>query len=349
MNDITYPIELNTDLKKLGAVYNLLEQARLEYNRQSAIAAADGKYAGKFRQYGGVYRVKQEKLLAEYRTLKQKIRLAAYTDAEWKALSFDEQSVLDGTLYGDKAALQQTATLATSTALTELKAVDLDSLDSLPANDPIENFTTYTEVDSGTDITVTAPKVDVVTMDIGANSSVYKSYGAAHFGNFTHKFEIYISASSGGAAFLGHWGLSNAAASTIADIVTANIGMAIFFSSPPNDILTIKDWENDLSDQTGNGVASEGVLYYLTIDRSGTTTTARIHTVDYYGEPGSVELDTLTFTSSATAYEFVMACLSRDSGTGANVSAYTQNLDLQEAVGGGGSGGFAAGAAKLLG
>ncbi len=328
---ITYPSSADTDLKKLGAVLNLREQMRLEYNRQSAVAVKDAK-AGKFRQYGKVYQAKQETLLAEYRTLKQKIRLAAYTDLEWQALSFDEQEVLDRTLYGDKATLQQTATLATSEALSELKAIDLVSLDSLAGSDPLEDFTGYTEVDSGTDITVTSTKVDVVTMNRAANSSVYKDAGAAHFGDFTHKFEIYISFATDADSIHGHWGLSNAAASTIQDIVTANIGMAFFYSIAATDILKIKDWENDLSDQTGEGVASDGVLYFITIDRSGTTTTARIHTTDYYGEPGSSEVDTLTFTSSNTTYRYVMACLSRDAAGVTPTSFYTQNLDLQEAV-----------------
>ncbi len=324
MNDVTYPIELNTDLKKLGAAINLLEQMRVEYNRQSALALKVSK-ADKFRQYGEVYRVKQETLLAEYRTLKQKIRLAAYTDKEWQELSFDEQEALDRTLYGDKATLQQTATLATSEALTELKTIDLDSLDSLAGSDPLEDFTTYTEVDSGADITVTSTKVDVSSMDRGADSHVSKSFGASHFGDFEHRFEVLISAQTG-SAIHGHWGLANAA-SNLEDLIIANVGMAYYFTV---NIHKIKDWENDASDQTTE--LSLSTLYYVTMSRSGTTTTARIHTTDYYGEPGSVEVDTLTYTSSSTAYQYVMVTLSRGSSSGSPTSFYTQNLDLQEAV-----------------
>ncbi len=325
MYGITYPPELDNDLDKLGAVYNLLEQMRLEYNRQSAIAASDMKYKGKLKSYSQIYRVKQETLLAEYRTLKGAIRLAKYKVKKWQSLSEKKQSKLEATLYGDKTLLKGITTLATSEALTELLAMDLDSLASIPGSDPLEDFTGYAEVDSGADITVTSTKVDVSSMDRGAVSHVSKSFGASHFGDFEHRFEVLISAQTG-SAIHGHWGLANAA-STLADIITANVGMAYFFTV---NIHKIKDWENDASDETG--ALSLSTLYYVTMSRSGTTTTARIHTTDYYGEPGSVEVDTLTYTSSSTAYQYVMACLSRDSSSGSPTSFYTQNLDLQEAA-----------------
>ena len=38
MAEITYPAEIKTDYDKLGAVYSLREQMRLEHNCQGAIA-----------------------------------------------------------------------------------------------------------------------------------------------------------------------------------------------------------------------------------------------------------------------------------------------------------------------
>ena len=50
--DIKYPPDMDTDYEKLEAIYSLLEQMRLEHNRQHDIYASDpDKYYGKWLEY----------------------------------------------------------------------------------------------------------------------------------------------------------------------------------------------------------------------------------------------------------------------------------------------------------
>ena len=56
-----------------------------------------------------------------------------------------------------------------------------------------EDFTTYTEVDEDGDITITALKVDWVTMRRDAETYVYKDFNPNYFGDFEFQYELNIS------------------------------------------------------------------------------------------------------------------------------------------------------------
>ena len=180
MPDITYPIELDTDSKRLAAVYRLLEELRIEHNRVGGIARADWvKHEGRWQTYGKQFDAKQAPLLIEQRWLKNLIRRANYTDAEWEKVDLSDSDY--ELLFGDKGALRKIPTLATTPLLDALKAIDFLTLEG-EFVDPLEDWTTYTEVDTSNVLTVAANTITVVNLTRTSDSWVYKDFGASHFG-----------------------------------------------------------------------------------------------------------------------------------------------------------------------
>ena len=83
LSKITYPIQLNTELKKLGAVYRLIEELRLEHNRVGAIVLADwGSHEGRWQMYQKQFATKQSPLLIEQRRLRASNKTIIGTESE---------------------------------------------------------------------------------------------------------------------------------------------------------------------------------------------------------------------------------------------------------------------------
>jgi len=197
----------------------------------------------------------------------------------------------------------------------------------------IEDFTTYTEVDSGGDITVTASKIDVSSMQKQATSYVYKDYGAGYFDtSLEHDVDITIASASAG-AWGGYWAVNNTA-ETMVQMDTNNRGIAGFLyrftGAPLNYGLYIRAFDNaNDSDNMQIGLA---VPYerYLTIKRIGTTVTVDIYT----DASRTTKEDTITCTSSANNYSKIFGCVSN--GTAGQTQAYTydmENLNLSPSRG----------------
>ena len=63
---VIYPSKIKTDKDKLFACYSLIEQMRLEHNRQGVIAKADWKkYSLKWKEYSPIYHDKIKWILHE--------------------------------------------------------------------------------------------------------------------------------------------------------------------------------------------------------------------------------------------------------------------------------------------
>lgn len=131
---IYYPPNINTDRKKLYAVYSILEQMRVEHNRQYEVYM-DSEGVVTERQwliYIQIFRSKQLPLLQEQNRLRLAIRQAMYDDIEWGVLGHIDndvafQAVLKA-LWGDKEKEKVKPTNATSDLLDELMAIDLITL-----------------------------------------------------------------------------------------------------------------------------------------------------------------------------------------------------------------------------
>ncbi len=332
---VIYNTELKTDKEKLASVFSLIEQLRLEHNRQGALARSDwGKYQDKWYVYalrprrlgGNLFTQELLPLLQESNRLKGIIRKANYTDSEWKALAFEERVSANQTLFGDKAALKELPTRATSPYLDNSKTIELGKVTPFSVPDPFQDFTGYTEVDEDTDITVTSTKIDVVTMRRDALSYVRSpDFGAGHFGDFEHLITFYQT-SGDRYSIASFWAVSNGS-NTIQQMDTNNEGMdARIYNVAGANVpeMYILDSTNDNADSyTG----TNATIYYCTFERSGTTLTNKI-----YDDSGRTNLlDTPTITCGATTYRYVYGLQSRESGT-ESITIYSENLDIQEFV-----------------
>jgi len=189
----------------------------------------------------------------------------------------------------------------------------------------LEDFRTYTEVDADADITVTQTKCDVSSMRRDADSHVYKDMGVGHFGDFEHKFTMRCSAHQLSSSS-GVWGLSNGA-HTIGDKYTADVGLMVYCYDSSNQItVNLQDAGTALNARQNIVV---NTTYYCTVDRSGTTLRLRI-----YSDAARTTLKwTLSGVCVNTTFRYIEAVQSRESADAdaANtISAYVEDLDLQE-------------------
>jgi hypothetical protein len=330
MADITYPTTIKTDFEKLCAVYSLVEQMRLEHNRQGEIARGDwGGYRDKWYLYGlrperlggNVFWGKMLPLVQEYNRLREEIRKATYTDEQWRAFSDEDREVASLELYGDRAVEKEKPTEATTALLDELKAVALDSLGGKVTPDPTEDFTTYTEVDPNSKISVTSSKVEFDDLSTGTTAYVRKSFGAEHFGDFEHLLEFGKPDSPVGKYHSGlYWAVAD-------DYPTKqsmydNDNGILIYTWAQGDNLWFIDAENSTSD--GSNITRQ-ITYYLTVERSGTTAICKIYTDS---ERTNLH-DTLSVTCTTTKYEYVYAPANYGHDS-YSIYGYVANLDLQE-------------------
>jgi hypothetical protein len=205
-----------------------------------------------------------------------------------------------------------------------------------------EDFTTYTEVDAGSDITVdSAVKVswsDLYTrQDTGY---LYKDKGVNHFdGDFTHKFEC-ICSSKIGDALLAFWMLSNTVGD-VKDAEDANDDFLVFTQSGHTITLYLRIYENGSVVDSDSWACSLATLYYVEIvrdDDGGVNNTGRVTAYIRTGSHSGSLQATLTADCSAgeqNDYRNVYAVATYDYDVGLSVAAgYTQNLDLGEAPAG---------------
>ncbi len=327
---IVYPAGVATGKEKLTkAVYPLLEQMRLEHNRQHDIyAASPEKYRKKWLTYIKRFREKQRPLLREQNHLRDTIRRAVYTDKEWLSLnSPNPDDALFVSLFGNRAAERVEPTLATSPLLDELKAIELDKLGDTPGIDPYEDFENdYTEDDDAGSYSVSG-NVITITDQEGSDDAdyVYKDHGADHFGDFEHLVEINL-VSSDTDMYLYFWALQNA----VSDY-PANPGLYVFMRGRPSSAayVYLREYQSTYDNWTS---AAQNTLYYCTVARSDTDITCEIRT----GSHGGALQDTLSLTGDApgtTSYRYLYGVQSAGFlGGSIFASGVSRNFDLQEMV-----------------
>jgi len=349
---VTYTSQIKTDKEKLFACYSLIEQFRVEHNNKIALASSDlGRYGAKIKPYAQLAKSLLKQLLAEQNRLKESIRWASYTPEQWKAvssLSLEEQSVICLTLFGDKNVEKVKTTKTTSSELAELKAINLDNLSASSGTDPTEDFTTYTEVDPGDDITKTADRITFTALRTREDTFyVYKDKGVDHFnGNFEHLEKHTVSAWGNGAidgGVLNTWLMANA----VGDLLDLRQANANFFSYFHYSLLET-GWSYYLYLEEHDGASGYedkyknwniNTVYFVELERDeavGTygTLYARICTGNYYGLGGSL-VDTLSLTlhTSKKDFRYIYGLTGyEDDAIAVNATGYIELLDLQEAV-----------------
>lgn len=201
-----------------------------------------------------------------------------------------------------------------------------------------EDFTTYTEEDPLTKITITSSKVSWVSLDRNDVSYVYKDAGVNHFdGDFTHQFETMEITGTENGAFLYPYAVHN----NVGDFnntVVDGIGLGLaYLSSTPRIYFYL--FENGSFNSDMSVTLLLDTLYYITVirdDDGGANSTGQYTVYIRTGSHEGTLIDTLVEDCSAGEQNDLRYIYSiATSGVGSGVPAgdgYSQNLDLNESV-----------------
>lgn len=206
----------------------------------------------------------------------------------------------------------------------------------------LEDFTTYTEVDTGNDrIQKTANHIDHLAY---RNESTYlhKDYGAGHFGDFVHFIDVKCSMDQ---AYLhpSIWAVTNDNSSDLQTMYNANEGFltVIFYKDGSYQYLLLREYKINVGGVTQDSWTAvlTNTQYYLRIERSGDTLTCGIWTNSTDRDNNDTGADSykaglsITLVSAVTTYQHLYAVSSFNTGHTYYGSTDVDNLDLNE-VGG---------------
>ena len=166
-----------------------------------------------------------------------------------------------------------------------------------------ENLTTYIEVDSESNITVTTSAAQFENLTVGAISYVYKDYGPGYFGNFSidFNFEIFFMSNEGQTVLCS---FSNSPSATMVEQIAADDGIMVTAWRSGNRMrMQLYDWNTDNSDVHLYALSSATIPpTYCTFERSGTNATLYM-----YSDPTRTTLiDTLTFSFVPPVYSILV-------------------------------------------
>jgi hypothetical protein len=213
----------------------------------------------------------------------------------------------------------------------DTRGLNLDDLRltvSIPAPpDPLENYTTYTEVDPDGEVTVATNTITVSGMGKNTDTYVYKDFGAGHFTDFSHLHQLKVTA----------WDAQGLATPyALADTVNDYLGLIA------NNFIGILVGENlsatgafRLEQSTSGSSTFDTALdltlnvdYYFDTARSGTALTSDIYT----DTDRTVVFDNLAITTGAGALQYYYPIASANNATTPTIDLISSNTDLQEAV-----------------
>jgi len=198
---------------------------------------------------------------------------------------------------------------------------------------PLENFTTYTELDANDHITVAANLLDVNGITTSEDAWVYKDMGAGHFGaTFSHDVKVTPRASDENSNCVV-WADSNLIEGRKYWVDNGSQALTVFVNNTPGHGYRFYLENNEAprtADYTADFFASVDTPYYLTIERtSDTSISCRI----YSDAARTNLLDTLTVAITAgRTYRYIFAANSTNLGTGYAFSCDIENLHLHEPV-----------------
>lgn len=186
----------------------------------------------------------------------------------------------------------------------------------------VEDLTTYTEQDTGTNLTVTATKVNVVGIDGFDDAYLYKDYTADFFNAIDALFETLCSNVGTNFPTEGGCGFSN-----VAGAYRATIGSTAPWAS----------WTTSATFSLVRGsyaarddyAASLSTIYYCRMERAAGSDTI---TLKIYSDSGRTTLlDTLSIAGlgTATKYRYAYAFVHHASDeSNTEFTGYLENIDL---------------------
>ena len=185
-----------------------------------------------------------------------------------------------------------------------------------------EDFTSFTEVDIAADrIQKTAHHIDHYAKN-NETTYLYKDYGAAHFGDFTHRIKVKNVAGGTGKGVV--WMLCDELGDvhSLQDTEQTFINIWLYGS----DRMYLEEGYSGLTHQNWYGISAD-TWYYVKIVKSGTSLNAYIYSDAGY----STLLDTLTLTLHGNwNFRYLYGCNTHNSGFDHYEQTDIENFDLGE-------------------
>lgn len=190
-----------------------------------------------------------------------------------------------------------------------------------------EDFTTFTEVDIAADrIQKTANHIDHYSIR-NEETYLYKDYGVAHFGNFTHKIKVKAVSPTVG-CIASVWMLANdlGDTKTLKDNGNTYIQI-IFYRSAAFFYMYLREaYDHSIYSSNAMGYSFD-TWYYPRIVKSGTSIHAYIYTNSDY----TVLKHDLSLTLHANhTLRYLYGCNTHNDGDSANANVDVENFDLGE-------------------
>ena len=315
-----------TNEEKLSASYSLIEQMRILRNQQCDLYVTDKEhYAIKWEIYKGIYQRLQVSLLKDRNALKGAVLLERYPDIY--EMSEGEQHDVADELLSDRMYYKNLATSASSDVLNKLAGITLDDIDGNFV-DPYEDWTS-SDWNNGTPQegseyqSVTANNITTTECPRNDDAYFYREYEVTDNCSYTLETMHLGNLSGGQYAFLGASDSENISDNDPANVVMINVD---WYSTGTMYLYTWNGttWDYDTS------ALSTATQYWLTFNRASDTTSVIICDDDEGNE-----VDTISATRVGTegTLPYLYSSMTNNTGSGAWISCWVANFDLQEAGG----------------
>jgi hypothetical protein len=199
-----------------------------------------------------------------------------------------------------------------------------------------EDFTTYTEVDPNSRLTVTADTITSSGLTRNEDAYAYDDKGVNFFdGDFTHSFEHRHDSASDIANFTGVWMLSNIIDDVKGIATASGDALVILTRNDPINGLTLflREYNGGVSTQDSTGAIIGGrldeTLYYEVSRDESIGTFGELKLEIYTDSTKSTLLDTLTVTlTQKQDFRYVFPIVSWNDGFTNKFDGTVSNLNL---------------------
>jgi hypothetical protein len=195
--------------------------------------------------------------------------------------------------------------------------------------DPLEDYTGYTEVDGGSDITVGANLLTVSSMSRSVDSWVVSDKDAGHFsGDFTHLLRTQSQSASSAGGRAGVWAIANA----VEEIITLLGADAQVVRWQNRTSLRVIEANGGSTINDSSTSLSLDTNYYLTVDRDESEGTYGELTVEIDDSSDRASpVDTLSVTlTEKQDFRYIYGLASVNTGGSQAWTGLVADLDLQE-------------------
>lgn len=202
-----------------------------------------------------------------------------------------------------------------------------------------EDFTTFTEVDDDSKLTRTATRITWAIYERDDNGYFYKDYGAGHFGDFEHWFDLDLSAVEAGDIdsrnFIDFWAVAALGARVGGQNDYVCVRLSQNGSTDDQYVVELKQkvggvWKIE---QASAVITNLNAVYFIAKKSGATVYLDGYSTTTLRDLGGNGDVVDLSGTGNDETYQYIVMASSTDSTTDPSdySSGFVENLDIKEA------------------